>query len=377
MKLSRLKVLLTVGAALMLTACATVGPPQPPSLELPKPPSDLRAMRKGDRVTLTWTVPTVTTDRQRVHSLGSIRICRGLEAELTKCGTPVGKAPPSSGAPNQGATNPSVTNFGAKKSSKPKIEESYTDSLPAQIESDDRSAFVTYAIEVLNADGRGAGLSNPVRVPLVRTLLPPRDFTAHVTSQGIVLTWTNALPAAASMPEAHYVDRVYRRTEGSLLLTLIGELRAGREPNSTLTDSNIEWEKTYHYHAETVTEIAQENKPPLEVEGDDSPEIAVFAHDIFPPSVPSGLQAVFSGPGQQPFIDLIWAPVTDVDLGGYNVYRHEAGIDPVALNSEPLKAPSYRDAVVISGKKYFYSVSAVDVRGNESERSDETSERVP
>ena len=56
---------------------------------------------------------------------------------------------------------------------------------------DDPSSFVTYAIEVLNAGGRGAGLSNQVRVPLVRTLPPPRDFAARVTGQGVVLTWTN------------------------------------------------------------------------------------------------------------------------------------------------------------------------------------------
>jgi len=36
---------------LLFTACATMGPPQPPSLELAKPPTDLRAVRKGDRVT--------------------------------------------------------------------------------------------------------------------------------------------------------------------------------------------------------------------------------------------------------------------------------------------------------------------------------------
>ena len=28
----------------------------------------------------------------------------------------------------------------------------------------------------------------------------------------------------------------------------------------------------------------------------------------FSPRVPSGLQAVFSGPGQKPFIDLLWSP---------------------------------------------------------------------
>jgi fibronectin type 3 domain-containing protein len=123
--------------------------------------------------------------------------------------------------------------------------------------------------------------------------------------------------------------------------------------------------------------ITQENKPDVQVEGDDTPEIKVFADDVFPPAVPSGLQAVASGPGQKNFIDLIWAPVTDVDLNGYNVYRHEQGSAQVKVNAEPLKTPAYRDATVASGKSYVYAVSAVDLRGNESARSEEAGETAP
>ena len=89
------------------------------------------------------------------------------------------------------------------------------------------------------------------------------------------------------------------------------------------------------------------------------------------------MQAVFSGPGQQAAIDLVWAPVTDMDLAGYNVYRHEAGGPAVKLNTEVVKTPAFRDAQVIAGKTYFYAVSAIDQRGNESARSEETSESVP
>lgn len=169
--------LLALGTPLMLTSCATVGPPQPPSLELPKTPSDLRAVRKGDHVILTWTIPVATTDRQTVRSFGPTRICRGLEAELAQCGTPVGET----------LAHPVAV---AAKSSKQKPTTSYTDALPAQLGADNSYALATYAVEVLNADGRGAGLSNQVRVPLARTLPPPRDFAARVTGQGIVLTST-------------------------------------------------------------------------------------------------------------------------------------------------------------------------------------------
>src|SRR5208282_5034577 len=87
-----LRRLLALGAPLLLTACATMGPPQPPALELPKAPLDLRAVRKGDKVTLTWTVPALTTDRKTIRSLGPTRICRGLDSPLTQCGTAVGEA---------------------------------------------------------------------------------------------------------------------------------------------------------------------------------------------------------------------------------------------------------------------------------------------
>lgn len=364
MRCSTAKFLLTLGVPLMFTACATVGPPQPPSLDLPKPPSDLRAARKGDHVTLTWTAPSVTTDRRTIRSLGATRICRLLARESTQCGIPVGEA----------AAQPSSRTV---RSSKQKIPRSYVDFLPGQLQSDNPSAFVTYAVEVLNAEGRGAGLSNQVRVPLVRTVPPPQNFSARVTAQGVVLTWTGEAPAEGSGAPVHYIYRIYRRPEGSAPQILAGEVPAGSERSYSLTDSSIEWEKTYEYRAQIVTKIAQENKAELQIEGDDTPESKVFANDVFPPAAPTGLQAVSSGPGQKTFIDLIWAPVADIDLDGYNVYRQEAGEAAVKLNAEPVKTPAYRDASVVSGKRYFYSVSAADVRGNESGRSEEASETVP
>src|ERR1017187_6553199 len=83
-------------ALLLLTGCAQTGPPLPPSLELPKAPTDLRASRKGNRVTLTWSEPTLTTDRRSVRYLGPTLICRSAEPEMTVCGNPVEIVPPPS-----------------------------------------------------------------------------------------------------------------------------------------------------------------------------------------------------------------------------------------------------------------------------------------
>ena len=386
-----------MAAPILLTACASMAPPKPPSLKLPKPPTDLRAVRKGDSVILTWTVPSVTTDRQKVNEVGETRICRSAEAQFTQCGTPVGTAKP---LPTVEATaaqsgKPEKKSSEQKTSHGQKVSNTYTDSLPVRVGTDDPTAFVTYAVEVLNPDERGAGLSNPVKVSTIRTLPPPRDFSAKVTSQGVVLSWMESVPANPAQ-SVRYLYRVFRRQEGQEQSVQVGEIPA-EDRALTLTDSALEWQKTYFYRAEAVTIIpvlqdfkadstkhaganpdrASPNSGELQIEGADTPEIKVFANDVFPPEVPSSLQAVFSGPGQAPFVDLIWAPVTDADLAGYNVYRHEEGSAPVKLNAEPVKRPAFRDARVEAGKTYSYSVSAVDERGNESARSEEASERVP
>ena len=365
MKLLSGQVLLAVAGLVWLMGCAQMGPPVPPSLELPKAPTDLHAVRKGDKVTLTWTIPARTTDRQRVRYLGKTRVCRSLGAALANCDAPVGEvAPPADFAE-------------ANKSSAKKQTASFTDTLSFDIETHNAFGLATYAVEVLNRDGRGAGISNQVHVPLAPALPAPKDFNAQVTAQGVVLTWTG-VPLSLPLPNPIQRSyRVYRRAEGSSQKILVGEREAGSGMQESVTDQSFEWEKTYYYHADTLTVITQPGKPSLSIEGDDTPEVKVFAHDVFPPAVPSGLQAVFSGPGQQAFVDLIWTPVTDADLNGYNVYRREEGGAAVKLNTELVKLPAFRDLQVVSGKTYFYSVSAVDVRGNESGKSEEAGESVP
>jgi len=52
-------------------------------------------------------------------------------------------------------------------------------------------------------------------------------------------------------------------------------------------------------------------------------------------------------------------------------------MEPVKINSDLIKAPAFRDADIVSGREYFYSITAVDARGNESPYSPEASEIVP
>ena len=259
----------------------------------------------------------------------------------------------------------------------PKAQAEYIDSLPREIQQENPSAQFTYAVLVVNESGRSAGLSNQVQVPAAPTLPAPASFNARVTAQGILLTWSCGLPQAKALPYIQYRVRVYRRGENAQADTNVGEVEIQDCSKTELLDQSFEWEQTHLYRATVVTVVSVLGKPEMQVEGDDTPSVKVFAHDVFPPAVPTGLQAVFSGAGQAPFIDLVWAPVTDADLAGYNVYRHEEGAQAVKINSELVKTPAFRDSNVVAGKKYFYSVSAVDLRGNESARSEEAAESVP
>jgi hypothetical protein len=361
-------VLLMFGTA-ALVGCGVPGVPKPPSLELPEPASDLRAVRKGDSVYLDWTLPAETTDRLPVRHLGLTRICRSLDAAMSECADPVGEVP---------APQVPGASFQRDKSAKPdtKVQANYTDNLPRRLLVENPGAQIFYAVSVLNENGRSAGISNTVHVPAVAAMAHPSDFRAQVAAEGVVLSWTG-IPPAPEVPGLSHTYRVYRRPEDGNSDTVVGEVPLDTASATQLVDHSFEWEKTYFYRATVVTLIQEEGKPESQFEGDDTPAVRVFAHDVFPPAVPSSLQAVFSGTGQQPFIDLIWAPDTDADLAGYNVFRHGAGGEPVKINAELVKAPAYRDMNVAPGNNYVYSVSAVDVRGNESARSQETSEAVP
>jgi len=228
---------------------------------------------------------------------------------------------------------------------------------------------------------RGAGPSNRVHIPAITTLPAPADLAAQPNEDGVLLTWTIAgEPAANSGVQFRY--RIYRRDENAGKEIVAGEVPALAPGPAHFLDA-IEWENAYLYRVTAVSIVSRKGGE-VQVEGDDSPTLRVVAHDVFPPAVPVGLQAVYSGEGQKPFIDLIWAPVASADLAGYNVYRSEADAEgkstvntAVKLNSELVKAPSYRDSAISAGKTYVYSVSAVDARGNESAKSEEASETVP
>jgi len=351
---------------LCLAACGTPGAPRPPSLDLPKPVTDLSATRVGDKVTLRWTVPIETTDGTAIRHPGKTRICRDLvQPSSTSC-TLVAELPPGAAA---GTSRTPVTR-------------TYVDQLPTSLQTEHATGFAQYAVVALNDRGKSAEVTNRVEVPLAPTVPPPGDIEGHVTAskvevKGSIRNLWAAL-SATRVPLRDVQFHIYRRDTGAIPEVDLGVCAefVFQSAGINCEDNHFEWEHRYVYRIAAITTVTAGGER-IEVQGEPSEPIEVFTHDVFPPAAPTAIQAVASGVGQTPFVDLSWIANTESDLAGYNVYRHEEGQAAIKINTELVKAPAFRDSTVTSGHKYLYAVTAVDLRGNESSHSAEAAESVP
>jgi len=363
----KLRVFGLCGIGLLLLAlaeCGQPGAPLPPSLNLPRPAEDLTAARRGNKVDLEWTMPRKNTDRTNIKRNPTMYLCRHLGTTLmAQCDIVAEIAPPT--------PKPAVQQKG--KGAPGDVHIHYVDALPVALTLEHPAGFVTYAVEAVNSLGRSAGLSNQVAVPLVPVISAPDKLTAQISAEGVRISWSGAEPPKP--PEGvSYRYRIMRRPVGAPAYIILDDL----DPAAigSYLDKTFAWQQKYEYRITTVGEVSLDGRS-VAVEGEDSPPVEIFTRDIYPPAQPAGLQAVFSSVGQKPFIDLTWAPNLDSDLAGYNVYRWMKGEKPAKLNRQLVQTPSYRDEKVEPGHTYFYAVSAVDLRDNESPLSTPASESVP
>ena len=159
MKMGRRSVLAGVALAggLLLAGCGTPGAPMPPSLNLPQPVADLAAVRSGDQVSLTWSMPKKNTDKLFLKDNVAVRVCRG------SCN----------------ATN-------AELSFAPGADGTYTDTLPASFNAG-APRPLSYFVELKNRSGRSAGLSNAAVVLAGAAPAPVAGLTAEVRKAGVIL----------------------------------------------------------------------------------------------------------------------------------------------------------------------------------------------
>jgi hypothetical protein len=343
-----------------LLGCGVPGAPLPPSADIPRFVGDLKAVRKGDTVTLTWTTPTETSDGELIRKPGKMLVQRALRS-----------------GPSSDLVFQTISELPLQPTLKEDRGEQATakDTLTNVLRSGGAD-FAVYTVLAEGHNGKSFGLPNRVSVPLVPNLPPPQKISATPVPTGIMISWepSGSAPTTANK-QTQYAYKLTRLMQGAKDPVVVTQLKPD-DPAKSFIDTGIEWGKNYQYWIVPVTLWQDENRKG-EIEGDNSPVVDVLAHDSFPPAVPSGLEAVYSPAAPNSFIDITWTPNTEPDLAGYNVYRHRENEQPVKINSELVKTPRFADPGVQPGMKYFYLVTAVDLRGNESGKSEETSETVP
>jgi hypothetical protein len=387
-----------VAAALLavgIVGCASPGPPQPPSLNLPEPVKDLTAERIGDLVQLHWTTPKETTDRLSIKGPITAEICR---VNLTS-------VPPS-------ACVPVVTRLLVQ----PGLTQA-TETLPPVL-TVDPPALLAYHVQILNAHGHSAGLS-PEAFAVSGAAPPTVDqFHATPTPDGAMLQWQqkdtvdvvelDRLPVApdgtvvrpappkpkskssskssrkkqAVAPPKSARDSSPKVLQSTPTAPTEVKLRtpAQRADAGGTIDHTAQMGESYRYTAQRVRPVSL-NGHALELRSAASPPVTVVMRSTFPPHAPTSLEAVPGGAtASDRSIDLSWTPNTGPDLAGYIVYRQDIDSKGVAagtatrLNATPVVGPAYRDQTAMAGRRYAYRVTAVDTAGNESAPSDAVQE---
>jgi len=344
--------------ALFVAGCGTPGAPQPPSLNLPDAVGDLTAIRAGNQVTLTWTMPKRNTDRTMIKGDVPVRICRRA-SDSAVCDV---------AAPDQ------MTAPGASGS--------FTDALPSALTTGTPRA-VNYFVELRNRKGRSAGLSNAATVLAGAAPGAIEGLRIEVRKQGVVLSWAAGGENTAVRLERRVLTTAPKTEHGPLAPVPEAEKQnflvenAGEQGHAL--DKTVRFNESYEYRAQRVARVEVNGKT-LELDGEFSIAVRADVKDVFPPAAPAGLVAVASAGenGSTPSIDLSWQPDTDTDVAGYVVYRREEGGEWSRVSAKtPIVQPAFHDTQVQAGHKYQYGVSAVDKGGHESERSAEAQETVP
>jgi hypothetical protein len=295
-------------AAALLSACGYVGPPMPPTLDIPVTISDFRAWEYGDNIEFEFTLPDKTTENLPLVSVRSIELRIGED--------------------------PSQSKLVPLKVSKPGP---VMGQVPAR---DWVGKTVLLSVRATGPRGKASDWSNPASLAVIQPLAPPSAPKPQNVEQGVELTWTGTGPRY----------RIFRAEADGQPQQL-----ADSDGPKYLDESTI-YGTRYRYLVQAIAGEIQWSVLSAGAE--------ITPVDTFPPAVPEGLSAV---PTPQS-IELGWTRNTESDFRGYNVFR-SVDNGPFEKIAPLIEAPTFSDSKIESGKRYRYTVSAVDLVGNESPRS--------
>ncbi len=359
-RVDRFPVVAAALLCLLASGCAKIGDPQPPVVNVLRPPGDLEARQYAARVVLSVTLPTqYTTGASATHS-DAAQVLRVVDPDRTASG-PLPEQDFLEKATPLATLDPSAVAREAKNG-RLVVEDRLNLPDPADVYT---RAF-RYAVRFINSGNETAGLSNQVVVAPIPVPAPPAQVRFDLGQDRIRLAWDPpSKNVDGSQPPNVAGYNVYRSESPE---AFGGAPRnASPLPGPEFEDREFEWDKTYYYKVSIVGRTAAPY-----AETDASPALQVEARDTFPPSAPVNLNAVV----ESGVVFLLWSAPPQADVAGYRVYRIPEGGTREQLGTELVKEPSYRDAGTQAGRKCVYFVHAVDTHGNEGPGA-ETAVAIP
>lgn len=353
-------------AFLCVAGCGAPGEPTPPSPPIPVAVTDLSAQQAGDGVQLTFTLPVNMVAGDRLMAPPAVEFVRGT-------------AKPD-GSPNVKSFRVVYTIPGA-------LVDNYVSNgrlkfidpiAPGETRAHPGSSVV-YVVRTRASKKRASADSNSVSVRMFPVPEAIAHVDVHVTEAAIELSWPAPTRTSGGDPLSALAGyRLYRgeldpsSTEAASTDILKAKWKSpvtllAPSDDSSYRDTLFDFGKTYVYFVRSVV-LVEGNA----LESSDSVPVIVAARDTFPPAAPQNLvaAALSAAPSESVLVDLSWSINLETDLAGYRVYRSEQqDTRGAVITPDLLLTPAYRDTSVEPGRRYWYSVTAVDRAGNESEPS--------
>jgi len=367
--------------ALFAAGCAAPGHPVTRQPTAPEAITDLAARQLGDSVILTFTLPKKTTTGRTLPQSPQLEIYREY---VSAAPAPANRAPLA--APKQLiVTVPSQMEAPYREGDRIRFPDPLTQ---AELSAHAGDEAVYMARTRLSK--HGSADSNLVALRIFPAPQPISDLRAQVTQSAIELSWAAPEIPTVGMLQAPVLQYRIYRAMGIPVTEAQKSSRAGTETAAAAfvllgesdapayNDAKFTFGQAYEYSVRTVAQYKSGS-----VESEDSVPLEVMPRDTFPPAAPTGLVAAIApaNASGRTRVDLSWAISGETDVAGYNVYRHDAEAGPAnswgRLNSSLLLTPAFRDISAVSGKRYFYRVTAVDRYGNESAPSAQVDVTVP
>jgi hypothetical protein len=248
-----------------------------------------------------------------------------------------------------------------------------TETLPTELATG-APRVIGYRAQLISQRGRPGPLSNAVYVAAGRAPASVQGLAAAGSRLGILLSWSPAQPDGSEVI-LHREPIAPTPSKAAGLLFRASDDSTTAPQNRTLDTSAADG-AAYRYTAWRESKITLGGRT-LTLRSETSLPVAFTLHDTFPPPVPTDLTAAAFTTDGHYSVDLIWQPVEDPSLAGYNAYREsvdEPASPRIRLNATPLPTPAFHDNTAKSTTRYRYSVTSIDRKGNESNAATATVE---